>query len=1058
LTQLSIYFNKIFNNLQNSNVEINMRKLTVVLFAMIFSVGLYAQSLSGKLNGTVSSDGQPLVGANVILEGTSSGAATDENGTYYIFDVQPGTYKVRVNYIGYKSQLVSNVRVTIGLTTKQDFELEVAAVEGEVVEVTAEKPLIEVTQTNVARTIDSEAIDNFAVRDVTAMVASQAGVIKMHDGLHLRGSRSSEIGYTLEGASMSGASGKVVSNAIPEALENIAVQVGGFDASVGKANAGMVQQSLRTGGSKLSASVLYEGMSSGDAWAATGDNDVTARFGGPIGNNVRFFAAVRKSHTDNYTNTSRWFTPFTIAGGNAIADKIGGLTPSGDMVVLNESGSYTFRDVDGDGVYTAPGMDADGHTTGDENRYRGQNAGYAFDNISDDMNFNGTLQLDFNPLVLRLATTYNTYTSSGAGKPIANMFNSRRHETMGKNSMFNLKATYFLNAKTYIRTNVRSMNRTYETYDKGFEEAGTFKTGGDSQIKDWLKWGDRDEVALVDTNWANHFGTPGADPTSALYRYNEPTSYNVNGFRFARDGARRGGYSKGEDGYFGFDAEFITQIGEHEVKVGGDYTKYNYKRYSYTGINSLNSKIGQDSTLLAAVDGQTDRIVAEVATTPLASWIGYDPLGRDWNAGALKNQYDKPRTPWNASFYINDKFEAGDLIVNAGLRYEAIDQANVDLIDYDNPPLNKNATIVAADDPNFGFKPMATQSYLMPRIGLGFPISDKSTFHLNYGKYVQMAPMSQLYRSRGNGTSSWGLKPIRETKFEIGYGTLIGDVASLDITVFSRNPQDQISRDTYAPDNTGGNNAFGIREHTIYVNSDFSNIIGVEFDFKTSRVSNMQLFANYVFQDVRSSNSYTGATTIGWGKPTMISATRFDQRHQASAVLDYRSGRTGNPVTDNFGANLIASFNSGHPYTLSNGSMGQRDAGEGALLSDNDPRNRAPMEALNSSNTPSYFNLDLGLDKTFMVAGTNFKVFATITNLLNTKHIINVYNRTGDAYDDGFLSDPALSSLIIEGRGPEYVEMYQKINLENRNHWLNDHSFDMFGVPREIKTGIQVSF
>jgi hypothetical protein len=69
-----------------------------------------------------------------------------------------------------------------------------------------------------------------------------------------------------------------------------------------------------------------------------------------------------------------------------------------------------------------------------------------------------------------------------------------------------------------------------------------------------------------------------------------------------------------------------------------------------------------------------------------------------------------------------------------------------------------------------------------------------------------------------------------------------------------------------------------------------------------------------------------------------------------------------------------------------------------------------------------------------------------------------VYNRTGDAYDDGFLSDPALSSLIIEGRGPEYVEMYQKINLENRNHWLNDHSFDMFGVPREIKTGIQVSF
>ena len=67
--------------------------------------------------------------------------------------------------------------------------LEVAAVEGETVEVTAEKPLIEISQTNVARTIDAEAIDNFAVRNVTSMVASQAGVVVQHDGMHIRGSR-----------------------------------------------------------------------------------------------------------------------------------------------------------------------------------------------------------------------------------------------------------------------------------------------------------------------------------------------------------------------------------------------------------------------------------------------------------------------------------------------------------------------------------------------------------------------------------------------------------------------------------------------------------------------------------------------------------------------------------------------------------------------------------------------------------------------------------------------------------------------------------------------------
>ena len=290
-----------------------------------------------------------------------------------------------------------------------------------------------------------------------------------------------------------------------------------------------------------------------------------------------------------------------------------------------------------------------------------------------------------------------------------------------------------------------------DSYDKKFEEKGEFKAGHTSKLQDWLKWGDRDEVAKVDTNWSKHFGTPGQDPTSAVYKYVEPSNYNLNGFRFQRDGSRRGGYTKGEDGYIGFDAEFVTQMGEHEVKVGGAYTGYTYKRYSYWGINSLNSKIGQDSTLVDAVNGETDRILTEIVQARLSSWIGYDPLGRDWDASsAQKNNYDEPRKPSNLSFYVNDKFEAGDLIVNVGLRYEAINQANKDLKDYNNPPLDKNATIVAADDAKYGFKDMPTQSYLMPRIGLGFPISDKSTFHLNYGKYVQMAPMGYLYRSRGS--------------------------------------------------------------------------------------------------------------------------------------------------------------------------------------------------------------------------------------------------------------------------------------------------------------------
>ena len=467
-----------------------MKKLTILFLTTILTAGLFAQNLSGKLSGTVTSDGQPLVGANVVLQGTSSGAATGEDGTYYIFDVQPGIYTVQVNYIGYQTQIVSNVRVTIGLTTIQDFELAVAAVEGETVEVTAEKPLIEVTATNVQRTMDSEAVENYAVRNVTSMVASQAGVVSMHDGLHVRGSRSEEIGYTLEGASMAGAGGKVVSNAIPEALEAIAVQTGGFDASVGRATAGIVQQSLKTGGSQFSASVLLENMA-GDVgkepWSATGDQDMTFTVQGPIGDKIRYFGALRMTSTDNYKNQSRWFTPFTIAGGNPIADKIGGLTTSHDYVVLTETDSYTFTDgPNHDGVFDVA---AD---PGDE--VRGSNNTYAFDNTSRDMSFNGTLQYDLNPLVLRLAGTFTTDTYQSAGLPIQSMFNTRRHETTTRNYLTNLKATYFLSTNTYVRTNFRMMGRFYETYDKAFKEKGkvttadgrtaNFELGGESNLKD----------------------------------------------------------------------------------------------------------------------------------------------------------------------------------------------------------------------------------------------------------------------------------------------------------------------------------------------------------------------------------------------------------------------------------------------------------------------------------------------------------------------------------------------------------------------------------------------
>ena len=125
-----------------------MRKISnVIVFSLVMSFA-FSQT-AGKLRGVVtSSDGQPLAGANVIVDGTTKGAATDGEGKYTILNVEAGTYSVTASYIGYQSSTESNVSVKVDLTTPLNFSMQTSAVEGEAVTIVGEKRLIEKSATN----------------------------------------------------------------------------------------------------------------------------------------------------------------------------------------------------------------------------------------------------------------------------------------------------------------------------------------------------------------------------------------------------------------------------------------------------------------------------------------------------------------------------------------------------------------------------------------------------------------------------------------------------------------------------------------------------------------------------------------------------------------------------------------------------------------------------------------------------------------------------------------------------------------------------------------------
>jgi outer membrane receptor protein involved in Fe transport len=94
---------------------------------------------SGQITGRITDldTHQPLLGANVMLEGTELGAATDGEGTYRIANLAVGSYAMRVTMMGYKSQSRGNVHVVSERSTVVNITLEPAALEIGAVMVTA---------------------------------------------------------------------------------------------------------------------------------------------------------------------------------------------------------------------------------------------------------------------------------------------------------------------------------------------------------------------------------------------------------------------------------------------------------------------------------------------------------------------------------------------------------------------------------------------------------------------------------------------------------------------------------------------------------------------------------------------------------------------------------------------------------------------------------------------------------------------------------------------------------------------------------------------------------
>ncbi|MFH1195437.1 MAG: TonB-dependent receptor [bacterium] len=297
---------------------------STLIFILIVAGVVSAQS-SGKITGKVTdaATGEPIIGCNIVLEGTNYGAASDIDGEYIIVKVPSGSYNVIVTFIGYSKLTMRDVRVLTDLTTKIDFQLTSADVTlNQEIFVVADAPLIKKDLTATESRVTADEIKKIPLQDLNQLISMQAGVNRdQNGGIHIRGGRSSEVSYLINGISITDDYSRSQALTVEtESIQELQVISGTFNAEYGNAMSGVVNVVTKTGGTKLSGNLE---MWTGDYFSNHTDifwdldkvnpfanYNFQGSLGGPIlSDKLRYFATARRYYNDGYIYGTNKYNP-----------------------------------------------------------------------------------------------------------------------------------------------------------------------------------------------------------------------------------------------------------------------------------------------------------------------------------------------------------------------------------------------------------------------------------------------------------------------------------------------------------------------------------------------------------------------------------------------------------------------------------------------------------------------------------------------------------------------------------------------------------------------------
>ncbi|MCB9206357.1 MAG: TonB-dependent receptor [Ignavibacteriales bacterium] len=739
-----------------------MNRLTNLILLLILITSSVFASTTGKIRGTIidAESGEPLVGANIILKGTTLGAATNLNGSFIILRVPAGVYNVEASMIGYQSYLFTNVKVEADRTINIDFKLSPEAIESEEIIVTAKRDLVRLdvsaSETNIQANDIAELPLASRVEDIIGMQAGVQGNLVEGD-LQIRAGDASEVNVLVDGYSTYDSKMAKVSFPINKgSIQEVKVLRGGFNAEYGEARSGVVNIVTKTPSNDFHMSLDYQLEPAG------------LRHDGPDAYDPSVFWPYRLYDGPNADSASflvryEGVTPDTIKweGWKAYSDRLlNDNNPDNDLSPeeARELWNWRHRPV----------------------KY-GNNVGH---NI--DLTLSGGV--DFLPWQMNILA---------GGKYISRPYTYPQAQDAYEETGFSLKLINRLSENTHLTiSGINSFVNTVSRDDANSKWSNEVKLSYDGGNFERFYFFNKPKVEYNTTLIGAH-----------LLQVFSPTLYaefDANYFS-AKWETSKYPQSKAEDGrYFGGRLYYDPQSGFIPLELGVSDAVSGYRMYGrantddFSSSDRINLKLSMVNQFHPAHELKTgiefkfnnlieDRVhIHDDDPSQLFEW-----------------KYDV--SPIEFSAYVQDKIEFSGMIANVGVRFDYYD-ANGELPDVTRTlDYATNLDVLNAFlDGTFPTSKPSAKIYVSPRIGISFPITTNSKVYFNYGHFAQIPRTEAMYSTTAHhnfrlqwlGNSNMDFQ--KSINFELGYDQNVYDWFQLHVGAFYKDYSDVESGIVYA--------------------------------------------------------------------------------------------------------------------------------------------------------------------------------------------------------------------------------------------------------------------